>query len=237
MPTPHRAWIRLLVAIAILAIAFAGYLWQHRCWPAGLLRDPATIFYPLMLVGLALRQFWARYLVLCFCAGIFGMRLAAGQLPPLALIGLGSLIALLTGATMRALFEGRTTRWNRWAATARATGRLKLAMVSQALALGVLWPTLFAHPLHAVALVLALGGTLALITQRGWSLLPLLGACAAEAVLALRLARAPQLLSGPLDGAFTAAILAAAAALTLSVLIPALVRAWRGLADADRSLA
>jgi hypothetical protein len=235
MSAPRSAWIRLVLAIAILASSFAAYLHLHRGWPAALLRDPSTIFYPLMLAGLALRLFWARYLVLCFCAGILGMQLAAGQLNPLALLGLGALVALLSGGSMQALFEGKRSRWNRWAAPARTTGRLKLAMLSQAAALGVLWPTLHAHPLHAhplnaVALGLALAGTLALIGQRGWSLIPLLAACAVEGALAVRLGLAPERLEGPLDGARTAAILGAAVVVSVAVLLPALVRAWRGLA-------
>lgn len=236
MPT-RSAWIRLVLAIAILTVAFANYLHAHRVWPAELLTDPSTIFYPLMLAGLMLRLFWARYLVLCFCAGILGMQIAAGLLHPLSLLALGALAALLSGGSMRALFEGRSSRWNRWTAPARTTGRLKLAMLSQAVALGVLWPTfrfhpLEAYPLNAIALGLALTGTLALIGQRGFALIPLLAACAAEGVLAVRLGLAPQLLAGPLDGARTAAILGAAVVLSVAVLFPALVRAWRGLTSA-----
>ncbi len=238
-PTPPRptrlAWLRLVLALAAVGIAFALYLYSARACPRSLLRDPATLLYPLMLVGLALRLFWARYLVLCFCTGIFGMSLAAGQLHALSLLGLASLAALLAGPGMRALFEGRPTRLNLWAAPARTTGRLKLAMLGQSLALGVLWPTVLLHPLrayplHALALGLALVGVLALIAQRGWSLFPLLAACAVEAVLALRLGLSPHLLEGPLDGMRTAGILAAATVVSAVVLLPALVRAWRALA-------
>jgi len=173
--------------LALLAVAAAASIWLLRHGDtASLAQDPATpVFYALSLVGLAFRWFWARYLVLGFAGAMLAIDLSAGLW--LAAAGSTALITLLVGPGMRALFEGRATRLNRWARAHPLIERIKPLFLAQAVALGLLYA--YRAPLDApvaIVLTLALGGLglIGLVWHRVWGVLLLLPALVLEATAA-----------------------------------------------------
>ena len=190
-PPRHRiviTWLRLGLAMAILAVgAVRVVVAAARAYPHNEL-DPAPLFYLAGILGLGLRLFWARYLVICFVASITAIGVVWGSQPgATAAVGL-LLIASLSGRTMRALFEERAARMNRWAGQLdRRVGRLRLLFVAQSLGMGLLWAIGSRLSPSAVPLVVAAGVVLVgLVFQRTWAALAVAPVILLEGALAVK---------------------------------------------------
>jgi hypothetical protein len=185
------ARVRLgLAVVVMLAGAFDVTRTQleiHRSFPAFYSFDPAPIFYLAGAVGLALRWFWARYLAICFAVAIIAVNVFWGPTAKVLAIGL-PFLALLAGPTMRALFEGRAGRLNRWAAELdRRVARLRLLFVAQSVVLALLFAAAGWLPRGALPLVAAAGLTLGgLVFQRTWAALAMAPIVVLEGALAVR---------------------------------------------------
>src|SRR5262249_26559805 len=138
-----RQW---LAAAILLVCAVHAIWWQvevYRYFRSYYAFDPAPIFYLAGAVGLALRVFWARYLAICFAVAIVTIQLWGPD--PLPTLACGAmLVAILSGRTMRDLFEGRHGRLNRWAADVdRRVARLRILFIAQSVALALLFAARF----------------------------------------------------------------------------------------------
>lgn len=196
------ARIRQIVACCMLAAAagFFFYRWGTvslqngpRFW-----LDPAVVFYPLALIGLSLRFFWARYLTLCFAISMFAIKLAFGGLGNLELLptAAGALfVLLLSGESMRQLFDERPGRFNRWVGVSAQVHRLRWLILAQSVSLGLIWGLHFEFGWIALGVAgLAAAGLLGMVFQKTWGLallgLATLGELGVTALIGLELSRA-----------------------------------------------
>jgi hypothetical protein len=187
-----QARVRQIAAL-LLVVLLAADFFLAGLGPMARL-DPATaLLYTLSLAGLGLRLFWGRFLTICFCgilAAITVLRLAhlgIGGMPLgfwLQLAGFPLVVALLAGHRMQAFFEGRPSRFNRWAGAAPRLYRLRWLIFAQAVTLELVYGGDLVSPaLRLPLLVLgaaALGG---LAFQKTWGLLLAVALCLAEAGL------------------------------------------------------
>jgi hypothetical protein len=183
--------------------------------------DPAALFYLAGAIGFAVRAFWARYLAICFAIAL--LTLDVFWRDPASVwsaFGVGAIL-LVSGRSMRALFEQRDSRLNRWATVVDARiHRLRGLFIAQAIALAMLWAagstlSTIARPLTLVA-GLAIGG---LVFQRAWGALLLAPVLAGEAYLAVLAFGQKVHLGDPPAWAFPAVLLAVVI-VSLAVLAP-----------------
>jgi hypothetical protein len=197
------ARIRQIIACCMLAAA-AGYFFLHyiSVFPSHGPRhwlDPAVIFYPLALIGLSLRFFWARYLTICFAISMFSIKLVFGGPSNLELLptAAGALfVLLLSGESMRRLFDERPGRFNSWVGVSAQVHRLRWLILAQSVALGLFWGLHFELGWMALGVVgLAATGLLGMVFQKTWGLallgLATLGELGVTAFLGLELSRMP----------------------------------------------
>jgi len=161
----------MLAVGGVTALRFQARL---LAWPPRMYQlDPAPLFYFAGAVGLALRTFWARYLAICFASAI--MAIAFLWSPDrFGVFATGfAMIALLSGKTMRAMFDERALRSTHWVADLDVRVHLlRYLFVWQAVALALLFAgrtklSLVAGPTIVIA-GLALAG---LVFQRTWAVL------------------------------------------------------------------
>jgi hypothetical protein len=220
------ATIRQWLAVAALAAEGA----RQVAWHVDVYRspypyhfDPAPIFYLAGAVALALRVFWARYLAICFMSAIIAISFFWWPYPLPTIAGGLALIALLSGRTMRARFEGRAGRRNHWAAELdRRVARLRMLFVAQSIVMGLLFaPRLWLSP-GVLPLVLAAGLALAgLVFQRTWAVLAIAPVIALEACLAARTIGVPMHVWNPPQWTLTA-VLFIGCGVSLAVIFPML---------------
>lgn len=190
-PPRHRiviTWLRLGLAMTMLAVGAARVVlaavdaYPHTDF------DPAPLFYAAGILGLGLRLFWARYLVICFVASITAIRVVCGSEPGAPLVVGLVLIASLSGRTMRALFEERAARMNRWAGQLdRRVGRLRVLFVAQSVVMGLLWAIGSRLSPGAIPLVVVAGAVLVgLVFQRTWAALAAAPVILIEGALAVQ---------------------------------------------------
>jgi hypothetical protein len=190
-PWLHRlARVRQWVAVAFLAAGVVSVadaqIHLLRDAPAYHQHDPALFLYAAGALGLALRAFWARYLAICVAAAITTIQVVSGWRVSSSSLLMLAFILLLSGRSMRGLFEGRAGARNRWAADLdRRIARLRVLFVAQSMVLGLVWAAApdvspIGRPLTLVA-GLALAG---LVFQRTWGALLLVPVLAAEIYLA-----------------------------------------------------
>lgn len=182
-----RLW---LVAVILVINGVLLARWQidvYLHYPYAYRFDPGPIFYLAGAVGLVLRLFWARYLAICFAAAITAVHFFCGPEPLITLAGGGVGIALLSGSTMRGLFEEKAARLNRWAAARdRRIDRLRLLFIAQSVVIGLLFAVRDGLR-GATVLVLVAGLTLGgLVLQRIWALLAIAPIILLEGWLAAR---------------------------------------------------
>jgi hypothetical protein len=181
------SWIRLCVAVLLVGLAAASYFMHVAHRPYRLL-DPATVLYPVAILGLSLRFFWARFLTICYVVGMAVMKSAWASADPRLVIGAILVVLLLAGEPMRAMFEGRSGRYNSWADRIAHVEPLKRVFILQSVALAVLFPAaqLTNAPVALLATTLALAsfGIIGLVFQRAWALVALLAAAGLEAWVA-----------------------------------------------------
>jgi hypothetical protein len=182
------ARIRQIVAILMLAAA-AGefFIFYFSVAVSGGVRhwlDPAVLFYPLAILGLALRLWWARYLTICFVASMFAIQLLHGHLCWPVLAGGAVFMLLLGGRSMRRLFDERPGRFNRWAGAQERVYRLRWLILAQSVALGIFWSLHFELGLPFIGVVaLAAAGLLGMALQKVWGMVLLGLATLAEGAL------------------------------------------------------
>jgi hypothetical protein len=149
-------------------------------------QDPAVLLYLVGAIGLAVRAFWARYWAICILYALLTVHLFWGEVLTQATAFHVGFILLLSGHSMKSLFEQRESTLNRWGTEVDARiHRLRGLFIAQSIALALIWApgsTLspIARPLIVVA-GLALAG---LVFQRTWGALLLLPVLAVEAYLA-----------------------------------------------------
>lgn len=192
--------------------------------------DPAPLFYAAGALGLALRAFWARYLAICFAAAITAIRFLWYQGSDASrygglLAGL-AFMAILSGPTMRRLFDERAGKMNRWAeALDGRVKRLRILFVAQAVVLGLIFAGRFALPAFALPVVVVGGLALAgLVLLQTWGALLMAPAIGLEAYLALQSADIVRPAEAPAAWIHTAVLLVACG-VSLVVLAP-LLRAF-----------
>lgn len=207
---------------------------QLQSWGTPTYRfDPAWLFYFAGATGLALRVFWARYLAICFCAAIMAITFFYGPTPAAAFAFGAPFIALLSGRTMRALFEERPGWLNRWANRLDArVARLRILFVAQSVVIALLWAaneqlSPFAVPLSIAASVSLVG----LVLLQAWGALAVAPVLAAQIwVTAQGVGLHPHRGSPP--GWVFSLVLFAACAATLVVIAPLLAACARSLRPA-----
>ncbi|HEY4118175.1 MAG TPA: hypothetical protein VGM56_09975 [Byssovorax sp.] len=174
--------------------------------------DPAPLFYVAGAVGLALGLFWARYLAICFAIAIGAVNFFWSPKGYLVAPAGTLFVALLAGERMRARFEGKGGRGNRWSAALDArVGRLRSLFVAQALAIGMIFAARGHLPEAASLVVVGVAGVAlaGLVFHRTWAALLCAPAVAAEAWLAVASAHAELHLEKPPAWTFPAALGAA----------------------------
>jgi hypothetical protein len=192
--------------------------------------DPAMFLYLVGAIGLAVRAFWARYLAICFLVALLTVDVFwRHPLSTYSAFRVG-FILLLSGHSMRVLFEQRESGLNRWATAGDARiHRLRGLFIAQSIALAMIWAPAslspIAHPLTLVA-GLALAG---LVFLRTWGALLLAPILAAEAYLATLTFTHKVHWGDPPAWAFPATLLAAVF-VSLLVLAPFLRGMVRNLA-------
>jgi hypothetical protein len=183
-----RQWLAALLAAAGAFFDIKSQIWliQNSTEPYEL--DPSPLFYVAAAIGLALRAFWARYLAICFAAAIITVKLFWFSDPIAPIAVRLAFILLLSGASMRSLFEESAGGQSRWARNAdERIGRLRLLFVAQAVALALIWApgdhlSPIARPL-AIAAGLVLAG---LVLQQTWAALLVVPVVGLELYLASR---------------------------------------------------
>lgn len=182
------SWIRLCLVVLLVVLAAANYFMHMAHRPLALLHDPSTLLYPVAILGLSLRLFWARFLTICYVVGLAVMQSAWAFADPRLVTGALVVVLLLAGEPMRAMFEGRSGRYNRWADRIAHVEPLKRVFILQSVALAVLFPAAQIADatvgLLAATLVLASLGVIGLVFQRAWALVALAAAAGLEAWVA-----------------------------------------------------
>lgn len=229
------ARIRLWIGVAVLGLGAVGELSrQLQSWGTRDHRfDPAWMFYFAGAAGLALRVFWARYLAICFCAAIMAITFFYGPFPFVAFAFGAPFIALLSGRTMRALFEDHPGWLNRWANRLDArVARLRILFVAQSVAIALLWAAGDRLSPLATPISIAAGASLAgLVLLRTWGALAVAPVLAGQLWLATESVGLHPHRGSPPGWAFSLALFAACAA-TLVVIAPLLVACVRALRPA-----
>jgi hypothetical protein len=148
--------------------------------------DPAWALYLAGAVGFAVRAFWARYLAICFMVALLTLDVFWRSVDASS-VTLLAFILLISGPSMRRLFEDRPDGGGRWGRGGdRRIGLLRVLFVAQAVALALLWGAGARHLPLVRPLALAAGLPLAgLAFQRTWAALLAVPLLAAEAWLAL----------------------------------------------------
>jgi hypothetical protein len=228
------AWVRLVLAIALLILG-ATPLLSSQAWMIASPRfrpdqlDPAILFYGVGAVALGLRVFWARYLVICFATALLSMA-CLWRPSPIGLLTNVALVALLSGPSMRALFEERTPDPRRWAATLdpRVQG-LRVLFIVQSVALAILFgarPQLSSAAGPTVVLAgVAIAG---LVFQRTWAVLCMTAALGLEAYVGVTAMGGRVQVAADVPWAIPALLLMACGG-SLIVLAPFQRAIWRQL--------
>ncbi len=198
---------RRRVALWLLGVLTALYPWyRYRAWagPGSIdwsdfaLRGidwAALLFYSVALVGVALRFFWARTLTIIFFSELSLVWLVgwpargrlfyepadAFTLPPVVAV-----IGLLSGKSMRQLFEDRPGRFNLWSESDSRLERVRWLIFVEVSLVTLFYGFPLVPPWGRGLAVLAGAASVAgLVGQRRWALLVSLSfSCLASALLA-----------------------------------------------------
>ena len=143
----------------------------------------AWLFYAVALVGIALRCFWARTLTIIFFSELILVWLwgwpARGRLfneavDAVQLLAVVTVIGLLSGKSMRVLFEDRPSRYNLWAESDPRLERVRWLMFVEVSVLTLFYGfplvPLWGRGLGVLVGAVSVAG---LVGQRRWALHPL----------------------------------------------------------------
>lgn len=190
---------RLAVVVSAFLVGAGAVVWSQVDLYLAHTRpfrvDPAPFFYLTAAIGLACRAFWARYLTISFAAALTSLNVVFGPMPLASAAGGLAFVALLSGPTMRDLFDARPSPKNGWAvATDARVTRLRALFVCQAVAIAFLWYHDGVPAAVTAAACIALAG---LAFHRTWAVLMLVPVLVFEACVGLGLGVGPGPASWP----------------------------------------